>query len=46
VIGPVGDISFASRAAFAANNGTAPLEVSSGEKKIYRLSRRGDRRVE
>ena len=40
VIGHVGDVSrFASRAAFAAYNGTAPVEVSSGEKKIYRLSR-------
>jgi transposase len=46
VIGQVGDISrFASRAAFAAYNGTAPVEVSSGEKKIYRLSRRGNRRL-
>ena len=46
VIGHVGDISrFASRAAFAAYNGTAPVEVSSGEKKIYRLSRRGNRRL-
>jgi len=34
VKGHVGDISrFASRAAFAAYNGTAPVEVSSGEKK-------------
>jgi hypothetical protein len=30
---------------FAAYNGTAPIEVSSGEKKIYRLSRRGNRRL-
>lgn len=46
VKGHVGDISrFASRAAFAAYNGTAPVEVSSGEKKIYRLSRRGNRRL-
>jgi len=46
VMGHVGDISrFASRAAFAAYNGTAPVEVSSGEKKIYRLSRRGNRRL-
>jgi transposase len=46
VLGHVGDVSrFASRAAFAAYNGTAPVEVSSGEKKIYRLSRRGNRRL-
>ena len=46
VKGHVGDISrFASRAAFAAYNGTAPVEMSSGEKKIYRLSRRGNRRL-
>jgi transposase len=30
---------------FAAWNGTAPVEVSSGGRKIYRLSRRGNRRV-
>ena len=46
VMGHVGDISrFNSRAAFAAYNGTAPVEVSSGDKKIYRLSRRGNRRL-
>lgn len=46
VIGHVVDINrFANRAAFAAYNGTAPVEVSSGEKKIYRLSRRGNRRL-
>jgi transposase len=45
-IGHVVDINrFASRAAFAAYNGTAPVEVSSREKKIYRLSRRGNRRL-
>jgi hypothetical protein len=45
-MGHVGDISrFDSRAAFAADNGTAPVEVSSGQKKIYRLSRRGNRRL-
>jgi transposase len=36
---------FPSRDHFAAWNGTAPVEVSSGGKKIYRLSRRGNRRV-
>ena len=30
---------------FAASNGTAPVAVSSGEKKIYRLSLRGNRRL-
>ena len=29
----------------AAYNGTAPIEVSSGGRKIYRLSRRGNRRL-
>ena len=36
---------FPSRDHFAACNGTAPVEVSSGEKKIYRLSLRGNRRL-
>jgi transposase len=46
VKGDVGDVRrFASRDRFAAYNGTAPIEVSSGEKKIYRLSRRGNRRL-
>jgi transposase len=45
VIGCVVDVSrFASRDHFAACNGTAPIEVSSGNRKIYRLSRRGNRR--
>jgi transposase len=30
---------------FAAYNGTAPVEVSSGNRKIHRLSLRGNRRV-
>jgi transposase len=46
VIGAVGDVSrFASRDRFAAYNGTAPIEVSSGSRKVHRLSRRGNRRV-
>jgi transposase len=46
VIGYVADVSrFASRDHFAACNGTAPIEVSSGNRKIYRLSRRGNRRL-
>ncbi len=28
-----------------AGNGTAPIEVSSGRRKVYRLSRRGNRRL-
>jgi transposase len=46
VIGETGDASrFASRDAFAAYNGTAPIEVSSGRRKVFRLSRRGNRRL-
>jgi transposase len=46
VIGDAGDVTrFASRDHFAACNGTAPIEVSSGNRKIYRLSLRGNRRV-
>jgi transposase len=46
VIGYVGDIArFETRDRFAAYNGTAPIEVSSGSRKIYRLSRRGNRRL-
>ena len=46
VIGDVRDVSrFPSRNHFAAYNGTAPIEVSSGPRQIYRLSRRGNRRL-
>ena len=46
VIGDVRDVSrFPGRDPFAAYNGTAPIEVSSGPRKIYRLSRRGNRRL-
>ncbi len=46
VAGDAGAVTrFGSRAHFAAWNGTAPAGVSSGGKKIYRLSRRGNRRV-
>jgi transposase len=45
-IGEARDVSrFASRDHFAAYNGTAPIEVSSGRRTIYRLSRRGNRRL-
>jgi len=46
VLGYVGDISrFPTRDQFAAYNGTAPIEVSSGNRRIYRLSRRGNRQL-
>ena len=46
MIGAVRDVSrFPGRDHFAACNGTAPIEVSSGPRKIYRLSRRGNRRL-
>jgi transposase len=46
VIGEVAGISrFASKDGFAAYNGTAPIEVSSGKRKVHRLSRRGNRKV-
>jgi transposase len=46
VIGEVRDVSrFRDRDRFAAYNGTAPVEVASGKKKVHRLSRRGNRRL-
>jgi transposase len=46
VIGDVRDISrFPGPDCFAAYNGTAPVEVSSGNRVIYRLSLRGNRRL-
>jgi transposase len=46
VIGDVGSVwRFASRDRFAAYNGTAPIEVSSGGRITYRLSLRGNRRI-
>jgi transposase len=46
VIGDVRTVSrFPGRDHFAAYNGTAPIEVSSGPRKICRLSRRGNRRL-
>jgi len=46
IIGDVRDVSrFPDRDHFAAYNGTAPIEISSGGRKIYRLSRRGNRRI-
>jgi hypothetical protein len=46
VIGDVRHVSrFGNRDRFAACDGTAPIEVSSGGRKVYRLSRRGNRRL-
>ena len=46
VLGFVGDISrFPTRDHFAAYNGTAPVEVSSGNRRIHRLSQRGNRQL-
>ncbi len=39
----IGDVADVTR--FAACNGTAPIEVSSGNRKIHRLSLRGNRRI-
>jgi transposase len=45
-IGDVAEVSrFPGRDHFAAYNGTAPVEVSSGNRKIHRLSLRGNRRI-
>jgi transposase len=46
VIGDVRDVSrFGGRDQFAACNGTAPIEVSSAQRTVLRLSRRGNRRI-
>ena len=46
IIGDVRDVSrFPDRDHFAAYNGTAPIEISSGGRKTCRLSRRGNRRI-
>ena len=46
VLGGAQDVSrFRDRDHFAACNGTAPVEVSSGRRKVHRLSRRGNRRI-
>jgi transposase len=46
VIGDVRTVSrFPGRGHLAAYDGTAPIEVSSGGRKVYRLSRRGNRRL-
>jgi Transposase IS116/IS110/IS902 family./Transposase. len=46
VLGYVRDVRrLGTRDQFASYNGTAPIEVSSGNRKIYRLSRRGNRQL-
>ena len=46
IIGFTGDIGrFRSPDAYAAYNGTAPIEVSSGGRRVHRLSRRGNRQL-
>jgi transposase len=46
VTGEVRDVSrFKNRDHFASCNGTAPIEVSCGQRKVSRLSRRGSRRA-
>ena len=46
ILGDVTDVTrFPARDHFAACNGTAPTEVSSGGRKVYRLSLRGNRRI-
>ncbi len=46
IIGDIADVSrFPGRDHFASYNGTAPVEVSSGNRKIHRLSLRGNRRI-
>jgi transposase len=45
VLAEAGDISrFPSRNHFAAYNSTAPVQVSSGPRKVFRLPWRGNRR--
>jgi transposase len=46
VLGYVGDVHrFPTKDRFAAYNGTAPIDVSSGNNNIQRLSRRGNRQL-
>ena len=46
VTGDVRDVPrFASQDCFAAYDSTAPIEVSSGKRKVHRLSRHGNRRL-
>lgn len=46
LIGYTGDVArFADRDRFAAYNGTAPVEFSSGGRSVHRVSQRGNRRL-
>jgi transposase len=46
VLGLVGDVHrFPTQDHFAAYNGTAPIEVASGNRRVHRLSRRGNRQL-
>ena len=46
IVGYTGDVRrFAGRDAFAAYNGTAPIELSSGGRVVHRVSRRGNRQL-
>ncbi len=46
ILGEVGDVRrFPTPAAFAANNGTAPIAASSGRTQRHRLNRGGNRRL-
>ena len=46
IAGDAGDVArFPGRDHFASYNGTAPVEVSSGNRKVHRLSLRGNRRI-
>jgi transposase len=46
ILAETGDITrFASKDAFASYNGTAPIDVSSGDQVRHRLSRAGNRRI-
>jgi transposase/uncharacterized protein YuzE len=46
ILAEVGDVArFATKDAFASYNGTAPIDVSSGDQIRHRLSRAGNRRI-
>jgi transposase len=46
ILAETGDVArFATKDTFASYNGTAPIEVSSGEQVRHRLSRAGNRRI-
>ena len=46
ITGDIADVSrFPGRDHFASYNGTAPVEVSSGNRRVHRLSLRGNRRI-